>query len=161
MASGKLSYSEAVVLLLIHQGVSSAKGIAGAMHLPVEEVEVILRGLEAKGLITRERAGILRRERLRLTRAGYDAIPEATTIAMKVSRRATEAAERARSGGERPEFEPEILAILPALAFLGLLPAWALALLLPLPYIDASTHTDPLDEFDPDAELLEGFEGEF
>ena len=161
MASGKLSYSEAVVLLLIHQGVSSAKGIAGAMHLPVEEVEVILRSLEAKGLITREKAGILRRERLRLTKAGYDAIPEATTIAMNVSRKVTEAAENAKGRGEKPEFEEEVLAILPALAFLGFLPAWVLALLLPLPYIDSSTNTDPLEEFDPDAELLEGLEGEF
>ena len=127
-AGGRLSYSEAVVLLLIYKGVTSVKGIARALRVSQAEAERIVRSLEAKGLVRVER-GFLGRTRVRLTQEGLDAIPEASRLVEEARRAILDAAERARDHGEPPVLDAGILSLTPALLFLGLLPAWVLSVL--------------------------------
>ena len=128
--SGILTYSEAAALMLIHRGLSSVKQLASALRISVEEASRIVSSLEAKGVVERVR-GFLGREKLRLTRKGLDAIPVASEMLRKASEVATRAAEEAKSG-VKPVVDEEILVALPALMFLGLVPAWVLGALLPL-----------------------------
>lgn len=126
-----LSYSEAAALLLIHRGLTSVRQLASALRVSREEAERIVASLEAKGLVERVRGGLLRREKLRLTRRGLDSVPEAAEVLRRASEAALRAAEEARAGA-RPVVEEELLAVLPALMFLGMLPAWVIGALLPL-----------------------------
>jgi len=122
-----LSYGEALALLLIHRGVDSVGGLSRALGVSREEAEEIVRGLESRGLVRVER-GLLG-GRIRLTRAGLDALPEAARVVGEVRGALVGAAERARAG-EPVDVDAGLLALAPALAFLGLLPAWALGVLL-------------------------------
>ncbi|WP_460124316.1 MarR family transcriptional regulator [Stetteria hydrogenophila] len=127
-----LTYSEAAALLVIHRGVDTVKGVAEALQVSTSEAERIVASLEAKGLVERVRKGLIfKRERLRLTKRGLDAVPEALEILKRASEAAVKAAEEARSGREAPPLEPDILAVLPAMAFLNLIPAWVVGTLLP------------------------------
>ena len=149
-----LSYSEALALVLIYRGVDTVSGLAGAMRLDPREVEEIVAGLEAKGLVERRVEGrILRRERLRLTRKGLDAVPEAMGLLREVAERAREAAEAARRG-EPVGVDEALLPVLPGLVLLGMLPAWALALLL-AGGVDSWSPAWP-----PEEEPVEDMEGE-
>lgn len=148
-----LSYSEAAALLLIHRGLTSVRQLASALRVSREEAERIVASLEAKGLVERVRGGLLRREKLRLTRRGLDSVPEAAEVLRRASEAALRAAEEARAGA-RPVVEEELLAVLPALMFLGMLPAWVIGALLPLapPGLDYGVkwEDDSADEGDYD-----------
>ncbi len=153
-----LLYSEAAALMLIHRGLSTVKEVASALRVSVEEASRIIASLEAKGLVERVRGGILRRKKLRLTKRGLDALPEAAEVLRRASEAAARAAEEARAGS-RPEIDEGILVALPALMFLGLVPAWVLGALLPLmsPALDygsewesSEEHETDYDDFDVD-----------
>ncbi len=129
MAGERLSYSEAVALLLVHSGVDSVKGLARLLGVSEEEAWSIVRGLEARGLVRVERR-FLGGARVRLTRRGLDALPEAARLVEEVRGALLRAAEARRApDAPEPALDPGLLALAPALAFLGLLPAWVLAVL--------------------------------
>lgn len=149
--TGSLSYSEAVVLMLIHKGLSTVKEVASALRISVDEASRIISSLEARGLIERVRGGLLRREKLRLTRKGLDAIPEASEMLRRASAAAIRAAEQAKAGS-KPAVDEEVLFALPALMFLGLVPAWVLGALLPLmsPVLDYGSEWEVGEDQDID-----------
>lgn len=130
-----LLYGEAAVLVLVHRGVSTVKDIAAILNTSVEEAKSIVESLEARGLIERVTTGVIfRREQLRLTRRGLEAIPEAVDVLKKASEALVKAAEDARKSEERQSREglgEDMLALLPALLYLGLVPGWVAATLLP------------------------------
>ena len=154
--SGSLSYSEAAALMLIYRGLSTVKQLASALRVSVDEASRIISSLEARGLVERVR-GFLGREKLRLTRKGLDSIPEASEVLKKAIEAATKAAEDAKAGA-RPVIDEEILAALPALMFLGLVPAWVLGALLPLmtPTLGYGSGWETSDDQELDYDDVEG-----
>lgn len=144
-----LTYSEAAALLIIHRGVSTVNGLAEALNVSAREAEQIVAGLEARGLVERVRGGLLRREKLRLTRRGLDAVPEAAEALRRASEAAVRAAEEARRGG-RPDVDDEVISVLPALAFLGLIPLWVTSILAPIAAAGAAPAMPAMDAGGPD-----------
>ncbi|KSW11592.1 hypothetical protein CF15_01805 [Pyrodictium occultum] len=139
---GGLTPSQAAVLLAVYRGVDRVEELARALRLPRETVEDIVGELEAMGMLEEYRSGLIfKRRRLRLTRRGLDAVPEA----MRLMEHAAQAAKRlvearlARQEARRLEApadaglpEEELLAIAPLLPMLGLLSAAEALMLLDL-----------------------------
>lgn len=131
MAPEGLTPSQAAVLLAVHRGIDTVEGLAKALRVSREAVEGIVGELKAAGLLEEYRSGlILKRRRLRLTRQGLDAVPEA----MRLMEHAAAAARKLLREQRLPEdwsWSPrELLLAAPLLPMLGLLTAMEAMMLL-------------------------------
>ncbi|BES82822.1 helix-turn-helix domain-containing protein [Pyrodictium abyssi] len=131
MAPEGLTPSQAAVLLAVHRGIDTVEGLAKALRVSREVVERIVEELKAAGLLEEYRSGlILKRRRLRLTRQGLDAVPEA----MRLMEHAAVAAKKLLQEQRLPEdwsWGPrELLLAAPLLPMLGLLTAMEAMMLL-------------------------------
>jgi len=126
-----LTPSQAAVLLAVHRGIDTVDALAKALRVSREVVEKIVEELKAAGLLEEYRSGlILKRRRLRLTRQGLDAVPEA----MRLMEHAAAAAKKLLQEQRLPEdwsWGPrELLLAVPLLPMLGLLTAMEAMMLL-------------------------------
>jgi DNA-binding MarR family transcriptional regulator len=132
----KLNLVEAAVLTAIAEGVDTVEGIAELLKVSREDAEALVEQLKAKGLIVEEEKRLLfiRRRRLRLTRAGLEALEQARRMLSEAASRVREAAERARVEGQPFEMlvPDEVLLILPVLEMAGLISLLELPLYLEL-----------------------------
>ena len=129
--TGGLTPSQAAVLLAVHRGLDTVEAIARVLRVSREVVESIVEELKAAGLLEEYRSGlILKRRRLRLTRRGLDAVPEA----MRLMEPAAAAAKRLLQEQRLPEDwrwgSRELLLAAPLLPMLGLLTAMEAVMLL-------------------------------
>ncbi len=138
MADG-LGLVEAAILAAVANGVDTIEGLARLLRMDRGDVERVVEELKAKGLLVEEEKGfIIRRRRLRLTREGYEALGRARRLLEEAAKSAREVLERVRREGRgRVSLEelegllaPELLAVLPLLQFIGLIPLLELPLIL-------------------------------
>ncbi len=138
MAEG-LTAAEAAVLLAVHRGLDTVDKLARYLRASREDVEAIVARLEARGLLRREKRGlILKRTVLRLTEKGLEALPEAERLLSSAAEAARRMLLEPQPGAVQPRyqaapaaatagFDPlELAMILPLLGWLGFLPLSAM-----------------------------------
>jgi len=130
---------EAAVLVALAEGAETPDELAELLRVDRDSIVKVLEQLEAKGLVKKERKGLIFKKTVyRLTEEGYEALEEASRKLREAAKELEELGKRlrkehtgaAKTAPSSEEGLAELIAIAPLLSWLGLLDVALMPILL-------------------------------